>query len=219
MLRFIGARRARTLAGLILFAGLSPFLLAVMACLEAPIGDPEQSAVDPAITGVWMHETENDALWLLEPWDQRTWISTWISLKESDASVTGSEAGAQDWLSRFEAVETADVTVFKTWLTEIGGVRFLVLEPKGNVHAVEGMTPVFWFAYELKQPDPTHLALRLVSKTGGASTTEEIEKYIAAHAKDGELFDTDPPVRLYRVPEIEYGRVGDVLKKLGVGPD
>jgi len=40
-------RRGQTLAGLVIFAGLAPFLAAVPACLDTPMGDPEKSVVNP----------------------------------------------------------------------------------------------------------------------------------------------------------------------------
>ena len=52
----ISGSRARTLAGIVIFAGLASFLLALMACLKVPVGDPEKSQVDPALSGVWRAE-------------------------------------------------------------------------------------------------------------------------------------------------------------------
>jgi hypothetical protein len=217
MKEFIGARRARTLAGLVIFAGLAPFLLALMACLDAPIGDPERSLVDPAITGVWISKAER-TLWVVEPWDKRTWITTWLKPDTPDPAEASEEAGPQDDLSRFEAAKSADVAVFKTWLTEIGGVRFLVLEPKTVVQAEGGMTPGVWLAYALNQPDPAHIELRLVDQAQDAKTTAEAEAFIRAHAKDGKLFgEGSRPAVLHRIPEADYGRVEKVLKHLDVG--
>ena len=77
----ISSSRARTIAGLALFAGLAPFLLALMACLKVPVGNPERSRIDPALSGVWRADhgqsgTLLGELWIIEPWDARTWIVT-----------------------------------------------------------------------------------------------------------------------------------------------
>lgn len=219
----VGDRRWRSLLGLALFAVLAPSLLTLMACLEVPIGAPEKSVVDPALSGAWLSVDDNSAepwLWLLEPWDQRTWITTWVMAESAAPEETegaGPREGLRD-LEALEALESATVAVFKTWLTEIGGVRFLVLEPKVVLNADTGMAPQTWLAFAIVQAGPERLEMQLIDQPADATTTEETEARIAALAKDGKLFATNGQPRLFRrIGEAEFERVGDVFRNLGIG--
>ena len=89
--RFLGdpapaGRRNRSRAGLIVSILILPFLLGVMACfvLPVPIGNPEKSRIDPAMTGIWLAADESEG-WLvaLEPYDKRTWLVTWMMLEST----------------------------------------------------------------------------------------------------------------------------------------
>jgi len=87
--RFLGdpapaGRRNRSRAGLIVSILILPLLLGVMACfvLPVPIGNPEKSRIDPAMSGIWLAAGESEG-WLvaLEPYDKRTWLVTWMVLE------------------------------------------------------------------------------------------------------------------------------------------
>jgi hypothetical protein len=87
--RFLGdpapaGRRNRSRAGLIVSILILPLLLGVMACfvLPVPIGNPEKSRIDPAMSGIWLAADESEG-WLvaLEPYDKRTWLVTWMMLE------------------------------------------------------------------------------------------------------------------------------------------
>ena len=69
----------RSLGGLLMFLIMAPFLVCVLACLKAPIGDPETSKVDSKLSGVWLGEIEDDlTLLVLQPFDKRTYLIGWF---------------------------------------------------------------------------------------------------------------------------------------------
>lgn len=77
-----GARRSG--AGTVLALLLLPALLGVMACIElpVPVGDPESSRIDPELNGVWITGSpELEAIMILDPYDQRTWLVGLLSIK------------------------------------------------------------------------------------------------------------------------------------------
>jgi hypothetical protein len=82
MLSFLHAPRGRSLLGAVLAVSFVPVLLAISACLDTPIGDPEQGWADPRISGVWLTGLDGELtdhegyLWVFEPWDGRTWLVT-----------------------------------------------------------------------------------------------------------------------------------------------
>ncbi len=85
-------RRNRSRAGLLASILILPILLGVMGCftLPVPIGNPEKSRVDPALTGAWIAEVDNGEAWVLvfEPFDKRTWLLTWLFLEEVSEEAT-----------------------------------------------------------------------------------------------------------------------------------
>jgi hypothetical protein len=90
-------RRKRSVSGLAVGLVILPVLLGVMACfvLPVPIGNPERSRIDPAMTGVWITKEADDGAWVLvlEPYDKRTWLVSWIFLLEAEAE---EEAAVED---------------------------------------------------------------------------------------------------------------------------
>jgi hypothetical protein len=227
----INSSRARTIAGPVVFASLAPFLLALMACLKVPVGDPEKSRIDPALSGVWQvdHKTgiSDEGLWIIEPWDARTWIVTILAATDDDSAdeVTSvDEATATtttDAISKLANSGLSSSREFKAWLATFSGVRFLVLEPKRVVRASAGMKPEFWFVFKVTQPTSDRLELLLV---GGdditdAKTTAKAEAILRRHARDRSLYGgTNHELQaLLRVPETEYGRVEELLETLNIG--
>lgn len=91
--------RGRTITGLSLAVLFVPLMLGITACLDTPIGDPEQGWVDPRVTGVWMAaEGDGDgfgdtAIWVLEPYDARTWLVTWMSITNNEPELPGDPEG------------------------------------------------------------------------------------------------------------------------------
>jgi hypothetical protein len=189
--RFLGdaapaGRRNRSRAGLIVSILIVPLLLGVMACfvLPVPIGDPEKSRVDPAMSGIWLAAAESEG-WLvaLEPYDKRTWVVTWMMLEaatdeddeaeagqaettnDGDASINDtaiadddSEA-AESYLERLRdgAYVIDQVSFHKGWLTTIKGVRFMVWQPMVDVDSERGMNPEWWWVQRVDSVTKEHM--------------------------------------------------------------
>ena len=73
--------RARSWTGLVVTVVAVPALIGILACmsLPVPIGDPEESHVDPALSGVWL-QSDAEIIWLFQPYDRRTWLVTGVEI-------------------------------------------------------------------------------------------------------------------------------------------
>ena len=218
----ISGSRARTIAGLVMFAGLAPFLLALMACLKVPVGDPEKSRIDPVLSGVWRVEhngRSSDSLWIIAPSDARTWIVTMIDAKEDESSDEAAATTPRDVLTLLESNGLKNIDAYKAWLATLGGVRFLVLEPKRPLHDLTGEKPEFWFALKVQRPTAERVGLLLAigENIDEAKTTAKAEAILRKHARDPALYDDgSESYVLLRVPETEYGRVDELLESLNI---
>jgi len=189
--RFLGdpapaGRRNRSRAGVIVSILIVPLLLGVMACfvLPVPIGDPEKSRVDPAMSGIWFAADESEG-WLvaLEPYDKRTWLVTWMMLEAATDEDNEAEAGEaeatndDDTLTNDTAMadddsEAADsylerlrdgvyvigsVSLYKGWLTTIKRVRFMVWQPMVDLDSERGMDPKVWWVQRVDSVTNEHM--------------------------------------------------------------
>ncbi len=189
--RFLGdpapaGRRNRSRAGLIVSILILPLLLGVMACfvLPVPIGNPEKSRIDPAMSGIWLAAGESEG-WLvaLEPYDKRTWLVTWMMLEAVAEEDDEAEAGEAETTNDDDALtndaamadddsETAEsylehlrdgayvidqVTFHKGWLTRIKGVRFMVWQPMVDLDSERGMDPEWWWVQRVESVNSEHM--------------------------------------------------------------
>lgn len=84
------AQTRRSRAGLLIVVILLPLLLGVLACIPpmpVPLGNPENSAIDPALSGAWVLSENGDVamdqglqVMVLDPYDKRTWLLSFITL-------------------------------------------------------------------------------------------------------------------------------------------
>lgn len=213
----ISSSRARTIAGFAIFAGLGLFLLAQMACLKVPVGNPEESRIDPALSGVWRVRQEgesSESLWIIEPWDTRTWILTTLDAEDDDSANEAAATTPADALTQLESTGLESIDAYKVWLATFSGVRFLVLEPKQALRDLAGEKPEFWTVFKVQEPTADRVDLLLVAgeRIVEAETTAEAERILRKQARDPALY-ADSFI-LLRVPEAEYGRVNELLESL-----
>src|SRR4051812_33856052 len=95
--------RTRTTLGILLFVPLSVVLLASYACLPAPVGEPEKSAVDAKLTGAWQAvkkegEDADSRIALMRPWDAHTYYLQYMATEKGK--------------------DKTSVMHFKAWLTK-----------------------------------------------------------------------------------------------------
>ena len=81
-LEFAMQSRIRSVYGAIIAILALPVFMGLTACLptfQVPIGDPEKSTIDPYISGIWLAD-EEEAFYVFEPYDKRTWLLTAFGL-------------------------------------------------------------------------------------------------------------------------------------------
>jgi hypothetical protein len=107
------------LVALVTVAPLIVVILGLTACVRHPVGDPEQSKVDPAYDGVWsMKDADGErSLLFFRPYDTRTYFINIFSYRSDGDRVTPTQ--------RMNC---------KGWLTAIGGATFLTMEPLNCEH-------------------------------------------------------------------------------------
>jgi hypothetical protein len=88
-------------------------LVALVACLPFPLGDPEKSQLDPKLVGYWKYEKGDEGyLIALYPFDQRAYALEYVDYKKFDGL----------------PVRKSQV-LFKAWLTDVKARTFITLEP------------------------------------------------------------------------------------------
>ena len=192
-------RDNRSRAGLVVSILILPILLGVMACfvLPVPIGNPEKSRIDPALTGAWIAEIEDGLAWALvfEPFDKRTWLVTWLFLEEVSEETTTDGAGEDNAAPSAEkesdpeeatSTESSDekksvldvlidgrfeiegVSIYKGWLTKIKGERFMTWEPKIILSSERAMSPEYWWITRIRSVDENFLTLDYINPDADA---------------------------------------------------
>lgn len=215
--------RIRSTVGLILLFALLPVLLGVMACLPTPIGDPEQARVDEKMAGVWFIRKDGEpAILILEPFDKRCYLATWMGVEWKAAPKEGEEP---EWPALEDLdggkVKARGIIVAKAWLTSIGGKPFMCWEPQLQLDAERGMRPEFWFGWKVHLDGRDRLTMMLVNPDHKAFegleqeavTREQVEAVIAKHEGDPELYDDTFAYK--RIPRSGYGTIKGLLEESG----
>lgn len=220
----------RSRAGLLLTLALIPLMLSVLACfdLPVPVGDPEKSRINPAMSGIWIGYMEGDAVIIvLDPYDKRTWLLSLISLDtdQGPEPAEAPEAGVKEpepetTPLRFlnadyeHPIKIEGFGIYKSWLTKIKGVTFITWESKNLSDTLPEMVPDSWFVFRVIQSDEGILTLDLfASETDSLNkvkTRKEAEKIIRRHVNDPEFYS--PFMELHKVPEGDYERASELLE-------
>ena len=223
----------RSSAGLLLTLVLVPVLLGVMACLPVPVGNPDKSRIDPAMSGVWIGKIYGDAtIIVLDPYDKRTWLMSLIALDtgqdeqpeketQTEANETETETSLLQLLGsdRGNQIKIESIGLYKTWLTKIKGVSFTTWESKNLEETLPEMVPEYWLVYRVRRSgddilylDPFDITVDGLDKV---ETRKEAEKIIRRHLDDPEFFEEDTFMKLHRVPESDYETVSRLLNDFG----
>lgn len=217
----------RSSAGLLLTLVLVPVLLGVMACLPVPVGNPEKSRIDPAMSGVWIGQFDGDAtIIVLDPYDKRTWLMSLIALDTGQDDQPEKETQPETETSPLQLlapdsgnqIKIEGIAIYKTWLTKIKGVPFITWESKSLSETLPEMVPEFWWVFRVRRIDDDILymdAFDMVDGLDKVKTRKEAEKIIRRHLDDPEFFNEDPFVKLHRVPESDYETVSRLLSDSG----
>ena len=233
-------RNKRSLLGLLVALLILPALLGVMACfqLPAPIGNPEKSRIDRDMTGMWatkMDEKDEEAwILILEPYDKRTWLVSWLILEFVDGfelRPTDISNGHVDIIKLIQAgnLVLSGISFEKGWLTMIKDNRFMVWEPKVLFESKKPMKPEFWWTMRVESVDKKSLTLNYINiefdgfdvmeKYGEHITPKHakkvIERVIRKNIQNPDLFldKDDTPANFVRVPIDDYKYIFEVLEK------
>ena len=234
------ASSRRSLIGVLLTLAMLPVLAVTMGCfdfvLPVPIGNPERSTIDRKLSGAWVSSFGEGSVFVLEPYDRRTWIGSLIFLEENeDAEVSnvpekyeGSDIReGLTWLAK--ALELSHVKVemlisFKVWLSNIKNKEFLIWEMLyPGRHLAEKIetdfTKVYWvFRVERQSLDEFKLiGINNEFKGLGESKSRyEAERIIRRHYNNPELF-SDDELYFLRLGEESHEALHDVLEDFGLG--
>jgi len=232
--RFFGenssqSSRYRSRAGLLIAMLLLPLLLGVLACMPVPIGDPEESRIDPALSGVWLTDLAEDMpLMVFDPYDKRTWLVSWFELEEREPIVSGqngsanldqeNQAATTNELLQMNQCSVEGFILFKGWLTTIGGEHFLTLEQKTFE---PGATPEYWHVFQVKTVGGDRLQLKGVNGDfdgfEDVETTKEAEEVIRQNLENTDLFgDT---LNYQKASNNELEMFSQLLEDFGLDPD
>jgi hypothetical protein len=225
--RFFGGKTPydsghRSSAGLLMTLVLVPVLLGVMACLPVPVGNPDKSRIDPAMSGVWIGLLDGDAtIMVLDPYDKRTWLMSLIALDTGQDDQPEKETSLLQLLDpdRRDQIKIKHFFIYKTWLTKIKGVSFMTWESKNLAETLPEMVPEYWLVFRVRRSGDAILYLDefdyTVDGLDKVKTRKEAEKIIRRHLDDPEFFDEDPYMKLHRVPESDYETVSQLLGDFG----
>ena len=167
----------RSTTGAVLMLAIAPFVVVLLACMPVPIGNPERSRVDPAISGVWLATSDGDeVLYAFEPWDKRTWIVTGVSVEEGD--------------------EDVPIVVYKVWRSKHGGERFMTWEPRIN-YGNEEFQPEMWIVFREQREGDGRMSLHMVNGDddvfdGLDETRRAYEKVLRKNARNPDIYVDDP---------------------------
>jgi len=199
------AARNRTILGVLLFLPLAAVLLVTFACLPAPVGDPEQSKVDPALNGAWSAQKDDDKLLVLvRPWDARTYFIQYMENKKKDGK------------------DENQGLHFKAWLTTLGGQSFIVCEPIDRFDFVPGFLDQndkpFWIVGRVEVGTDS-MTFRMVNSDSplmkDLSTREQLEAAITANVDKNELYSD--AITFKKLGKDDAAAIHDSLKAFNVG--
>jgi len=198
-------------------------LLVLTACLPVPVGDPEKSRIDPALSGAWRVAGADDEqmLMVLDPYDKRTWLVTLVGLDDAGDNRAGQVSAPQ---APFNAVNAqrfrvASLGVYKCWLTRIGGETFMTWESKTLSETLPDMVPEQWWVFRVrKSGDDTFYLDSFDYSIDGldkVTTSRDAEKIIRRHVDDPGFFKEKDAPRLERLPADDVAALPRLLEDFG----
>jgi hypothetical protein len=147
--------------------------LGIAGCLEIPLGDPEQSKVDPKFVGTWMKRDDASGevtLISAGPYDARTYHVMQYAAKPDPGG----------------AWERGGEMIFKAWLTDVGGQTFVTMQVLGE----ESDTPYMVVRLELADD---RLEARGIKpgfvKENGVKNESDFRKLIQANLDNLEMYE------------------------------
>lgn len=214
---FVSSARRQLLLALVLLPLLT-------ACLPVPVGDPENSRIDPGLSGAWRVAGADDEqlLVVFDPYDKRTWLVTLIGLGAASGNGAGQAAAPQAPFNADNAGGTrvANLGVYKCWLTRIKGETFMTWESKTLTETLPNMVPEQWWVFRVRKSgdDTFHLDGFDYSIDGldKVTTRKQAEKIIRRHLDDPGFFKEKDAPRLDRLPSDDVAALPRLLADFGL---
>ena len=205
----------RSIYGLVLMLGIVPIISGLLACMPVAIGNPERSKVDPDINGIWAALTiedesdEGPGAYIFEPFDKRTWLIAGVGLKAGEnadlgkydlSSYEGYKNLAANEVVDAEHAQSSRVSLYKAWLTKLGGEWFFTWEPKNMSDGI-AEDPEYWMVFHVTRADGNTMVLRMVNGESEPfddidKTRRAYEKVIKKHVDDPEIYGGDDEYRI-----------------------
>ena len=215
----------RSISGAVLMLVIIPVLAGLLACMPVPIGDPERSHIDTSMSGWWvMQDTDsNFTLCLLKPYDKRTWLVILVSVETGDiAEIEVPDISSPGKMFAFlqendvgpQGIVGGEPAVYKTWMTRLGGERFLTWENIADIDDLDTFLPEAWFVFKVGAQKDNYFELAMLNPEYDAfdALSDELEdesdpwkvrkrweRVIRKHVDDPDLYDENP-IRFHRVP-------------------
>jgi len=164
----------RSFSGAALMLVIIPVVAGLLACMPVPIGDPERSRIDPALNGVWTMDDGGDSggMYLFQPWDKRTWLQVAVEIKPGSkfegelptmASLDELAAVLQNHPVGEDGITSRTTALYKTWLTKIGGKKFMTWEPVGGFDGDGRHVPEYWLVFRLEKVNADEFQLLMLN--------------------------------------------------------
>jgi hypothetical protein len=168
-------------------------------CLSVPLGNPEQSKVDPKLEGFWAYEEEQEGMIVgVYPFDGRAYVIDCVSFAKKDG-----------------ARERKDRALYKGWITEVAGQKFMTLEPMAQ-RLASTTSEKKLYAVERLKLDKDTLEIRMVSDdftpVKEATTPEALLAAIRGNLNDPALYSKDAQTFHRLDPEKDQEKTEALLK-------
>ena len=176
--------RRVTVVSLLFFVPLAVILLTTIACLPAPIGDPEKAVIDKDLIGVWESvppaDTKNadQIIVVVRLLDAHTYYVQYLLGKKDDDGT----------------VKEAHLLNYRAWTAPLGDEHFFCMESLDNLDYLDKQNDakLFYSIINYKK-DKNQLAIRQVKDdidaVQNATTREQMEAAIKQNLNKEELYD------------------------------
>jgi hypothetical protein len=199
--------KLKTLLSITFFIPLAGILLITLACLPAPVGDPETAKVDPALVGAWQlgitdPASKEKGVVTMRALDAKTYFVQYLFLEVKDGK------------------EVVSVLDHKGWLTSLAGATFITCESLDDAAYLvpgEKSDRYYWVA-KLERSGDT-VTLSPVNESSplmkDKTTRDQIETVIKANVNNKELYSQTMTFK--KLGKDQLTLLGDLRKKANVG--
>ena len=195
----------KTLLAIALFIPSAVALLVTVACLPAPVGNPDTAKLDDALTGAWQAAPEpgktDTAVALLRPYDAHTWFLQYLATDKKDGK------------------ETVGILNCKAWLATFGTTTFICCESLDNADFLPGVEKDKTYFLAKLDRQGNKLTLSPVNDSSellkNAKTQDAIEAVLKANANNKDLYAD--PITFNKLDKDHLQIVNELRSKANLG--